>query len=89
MSLGRLVHPARRELEWLRSLQREVKALQALKERLEGLRDVASNAAPPILPIIERRLEEVVPEQYLPQLEEKIIPAFERSVLPKLPEVRA
>lgn len=72
----------------MRSLQREVKALQALKKRLQGLRDVASNAAPPILPIIERRLEEVVPEQYLPQLEEKIIPAFERSVLPKLPEVR-
>ena len=37
--------------------------------------------------MIERRLEEVVPQQYRPQLEEKILPAFERAVLPKLPEV--
>jgi hypothetical protein len=83
---SRRVRSMRRELEWMRSLQREVNGLQALKQRLQDLRAVASDAAPPMLPILERRLEEVVPPQYRPQLEDTILPAFERSVLPKLPE---
>ena len=75
----------RKELEWMRSLQNEINDLQALKRRLEALRDAANEAAPPILPMIERRLGEVVPDQYKTRLE-TLESAFERKVLPKLPE---
>ena len=79
------VESARRELEWMRSLRREVSELQALKARLEALRARAADAAPPILPMIERRLEERVPEKYRDRLE-TFEDAFEREVLPRLPE---
>ena len=59
--------------------------LQALKARLEALRARAADAAPPILPMIERRLEERVPEKYRDRLE-TFEDAFEREVLPRLPE---
>ena len=64
---------------------REVRELQALKARLEALRARAADAAPPILPMIERRLEERVPEKYRDRLE-TFEDAFEREVLPRLPE---
>ena len=79
------VASARRDLEWMRSLRREVRELQALKARLEALRARAADAAPPILPMIERRLEERVPEKYRDRLE-TFEDAFEREVLPRLPE---
>ena len=79
------VRTMRKELEWMRSLRKEINDLQALKRRLEALRDVANDAAPPILPMIERRLGEVVPDQYKTRLE-TLESAFEQNVLPKLPE---
>ena len=79
------VRTMRKELEWMRSLQDEINDLQALKRRLEALRDAANDAAPPILPMIERRLGEVVPDQYKTRLE-TLESAFEQKVLPKLPE---
>ena len=75
----------RKELEWMRSLHDEINDLQALKRRLEALRDAANDAAPPILPMIERRLGEVVPDQYKTRLE-TLESAFEQKVLPKLPD---
>ena len=79
------VQTMRKELEWMRSLQNEINDLQALKRRLEALRDAANEAAPPILPMIERRLGEVVPDQYKTRLE-TLESAFEQKVLPKLPD---
>ena len=79
------VQTMRKELEWMRSLQNEINDLQALKRRLEALRDAANDAAPPILPMIERRLGEVVPDKYRQRLE-TLESAFEQKVLPKLPE---
>ena len=79
------VRTMRKELEWMRSLQDEINDLQALKRRLEALRDAANDAAPPILPMIERRLGEVVPDQYKTRLE-TLESAFEQKVLPKLPD---
>ena len=79
------VRTMRKELQWMRSLQEEINDLQALKRRLEALRDAANDAAPPILPMIERRLGEVVPDQYKTRLE-TLESAFEQKVLPKLPE---
>lgn len=78
------VRMMKRELQWMRSLRKEVNELQALKRRLESLRAAASAAAPPILPMLERRLEEAVPEKYRDTLEQ-VEAAFERDVLPKLP----
>jgi hypothetical protein len=81
----------REELAYVRNLQREVRDLRALRAKLEALREVAASAAPPVLPTIERRLTYLAPDgpyrdAVRQSLDDAILPAFEREVLPRLPE---
>ena len=78
------VASARRDLEWMRSLSPRGARTAGAQGASRGPAREPRDAAPPILPMIERRLEERVPEKYRDRLE-TFEDAFELRGAPATP----